>query len=662
MMKKIFLIVSAVFMTSMFSFQPIKAEVTNTPSEVQNKVTKQVGQGNKDITSSQDEIPEKLSTTNYGSQYMTSVSFTDITGNGLSKVNDSDKIKVNYNFSIPGDVHDNETMTLQLPQQLQLVNYTDFTITDSSGDVIAIATSDKTTGVITLTFTKVVENKKDITGSLFFWAKFDKNQIVDGENIFPMPLQGVTQDLTLNVHKVVSTGTGTTNPTVIFKNGSFDKKDPTLINWTITINNANQSLLQPKVIDTIGSGQTLVPGSFTFNYRDQDKKSMNKFTLPAGDEATNDRTTLTMTSTGFEAILENLGKHSTINHYSSAVITYQTKVKDNNTRYINNAGTSDELGLPQQRNASVTNYGNGGSASGSTQEAIDDLTNTIDAATSLDPSDLNSEDATQLTEATTNAQNTVDNETSTKKALDDATAQLDAIMDEVTPGTPIDDGRRQALDNLEQLVEKAKRIDSSLYTEKSWEAVDTALKEAEALLNSEKGTPGSTSLEQIQNSTQKLTDVLSALVTKEQEKLENALTDLQHLVHIADAQQEELFTKETWETLLTANQEAKKILATDKTTLTSDDVLLKIDQLQTALDGLEKVISPTPQEHTQETTLNSAQFNYSNTSPLSKSSSNSNLPATGEVSKFNFNIIGFLLLCLASLLLFLTHKNKHALR
>lgn len=644
-------IITAGFIFSLFQMQSASADTTPPPSGAQEMKLSDSSQTKGTTNAIQSEDKKiSLSAIDHGSQYFTNVSFTDIAGNPLAKVNDSDKVKVNYNFSIPGDIHENEIMSIPLPEQLQMVNYTDFPIMDASGTFIAKASTDKTTGLITITFTDAVENKTDINGSLIFWTKFDKEKLLEGENTFAMPLQGVTTDLTLNVHKVVSTGTGTTNPTVIFKSGSFDKNDPSLINWTVTINNAHQNLLQPKVIDTMGPGQNLVPGTFTFNYRDEKKKSLNKFTLPAGDEVSQGRTRVTLNATGFDIIFENFGSYSTINNYYSAVVTYQTKVDASTTRYVNGVGTLDELGQPQKRNASVVDYGSGGIASGNTQEAVDNLTDTIDSATSLDSSVLTPEDSTKLEEAIQTAQNVVDNETATKEQLDESSNELGHVVEEVTPSDvpPVNEELEQALKDLEQLVQETKEIDPAPYTEDTWQNVETALKESETLLLNEEKNPGSATLEDVKNSSEQLHQALEGLETKEHEAIQGALDQLQKLVAVAETTKELPYTKESWDVLVHAKEEAKDIirLGVDKVTL--QDVLEKQKQLQEALENLvEKVNSPSSSSSPQEVISN-----------IPNATPGRSLPATGEQSNVFLIIGGIFIAILTIVVAFYLNKRQ----
>lgn len=639
------------FIWSGFSMQHVKANMMSVPSEVSGgQITTQSFQ-NKNTPIPVDEQSEtsisKTSLADYGSQYFTQVSFTDIAGNQLAKVDDSDKVKVNYSFSIPGNVHKNETMSIQLPTQLQMVNYTDFPIMDTSGVTIANASIDKGTGLISIIFTSAVENKTDIKGSLFFWAKFDKEKLLEGENSFSMPLQGVTTDLTLNVHKTKNTGTGTTNPTVIFKSGSFDKNDPSLINWTITVNNAHQNLFDPKVTDTIGPGQKLISGTFSFNYRDENKKSLRKFTLPTGNDVSEGFTRVSLTSTGFEMSLESLGSYSIINHYYSVVVNYQTKIDSSTVRYVNSAGMLDELAQPQKRNASVTDYGNGGVASGSVQDGIDMLTDIIDTASGVDSTDLIPEDMSKLKDATNTAQEVVDDETVTQDKLDEASNQLGKVLEEVVPSKvpPIDEAVAKALKELEQLIKKVKTTDSSLYTEKSWQVVEDAVKESEKLISNENEHPGSTSLQSVQKSTSQLNQALNSLITKEHEQLQTALNQLQKLVNIAEAFNKTLYTEESWAALMKAKEEAKRTIVSGISKVTLQEISTKQRQLQKAIEDLIKKV-----------TWSSVSTSQKGIYPKYQKSTNKNLPATGEHSNLLLILGGFFIL--SFVLLLEVQKNK----
>ncbi|MEG0783659.1 Ig-like domain-containing protein, partial [Carnobacterium sp.] len=563
----------------------------------------------------------------YGSQFFYDVSFSDMAGNTLAKVKDTDKIKVNYTFDITTPVKEGETMSIALPAELKLVNYTKFPLKDNDGNTIALATTDKNTGLITLTFTDYVNGKSAISGELFFWAKLDKTKVTDGNNTISMPVNGVTTDLTLKVSKTTGSTSGTTNPTVLFKSGAYDKNDPTLINWTITLNNANQNLFQPTIIDTIGPGQTLVKTSFVVNYRDEAKKSKMKYTLPT--TLTNDRTEVSFTDAGFDLKLENLGSFSIINHYSSAVITYKTKVDNSGTQYINSASSADENNDSQTRNATVKFYGSGGEASGSVNEAIDEISNTIDEAESIDPNELTPSENTQLEESKNTAQTTLDNEDATIEELDKAKENLGEAIQEVTPAKPEENQEvKEAIEKLKEILVVTEGKEATDYTQESWDVLEEVKEKAEVIV--EKGTDDSHS-------------VTVEEVTEIQKQLEEALTqlefiptpetilELENLVIEADNKQKEDYTNETWVPFEESLELAKESLAefkNDPQAVKNSDMEQIIIQLEQAMSQLKKVesqvvelpIVPSKNPHEQQT-----QF-----------------PATGEKHSYLIGLLGIL--------------------
>ncbi|PLS35294.1 hypothetical protein CYV26_06535 [Carnobacterium maltaromaticum] len=431
----------------------------------------------------------------------------------------------------------------------------------------------------------------------------------------------------MKVTKTTGSTTGTTNPTVLFKSGAYDKNDPTLINWTITLNNANQNLFQPTIIDTIGPGQTLVKTSFVVNYRDAAKKSKMKYTLPT--TLTNDRTEVSFTDAGFDLKLENLGSFSIINHYSSAVITYKTKVDNSGTQYVNSASSADENNDSQTRNATVKFYGSGGEASGSVNEAIDEISNTIDEAESIDPNELTPSENTQLEESKNTAQTTLDNEDATIEELDKAKENLGEAIQEVTPAKPEENQDvKEAIEKLKETLVVTEGKEATDYTQKSWDVLEEVKEKAEFIVG--KGTDDSHS-------------VTVEEVTEIQKQLEEALTQLEliptpetilgleSLVIEADNKQKEDYTNETCVPFEESLELAKESLAefkNDPQSVKNSDMEQITIQLEQAMSQLKKVesqvvelpIVPSKKTHEQQ-----AQF-----------------PATGEKHSYLIGLLGIL--------------------
>lgn len=624
-----------------------------TNSTDKHKATTASTQESTDKSSAATEKAAPTAAVDHGSQYFTDVSFTDIAGNPLAKVSDSDKIKVHYTFAIPEAVHPNETMTIQLPEQLKLVNYTDFPLMDAAGNIIANATTDTATGLMTLTFTDSVEGKTDTNGSLFFWAKFDKTKVTDGANTLAMPVNGATTDVQLTVRKSAGTTTGNNNPTVVFKSGAFDKNDPSIINWTITINNAQQRLIQPRILDTIGPGQTLLTNSFIVNYRDTNKKSLKKYSLVPGQDIENSWTKVAQTDTGFQLYLDNLGSASTINNYASAVITYKTKVDASTTRYINGAGTNDEAGQPQNRNASVNVYGSGGSASGTINEAIDQLTDIIDEAESIDETELTPDDAAKLNDEIHKAHEIVDNEEATLEQLDAASDNLEEVIQEVVPSTeqpPVDTKEiEQALKELQAAVDEANNKKAEEYTPESWQPVADAKAQAEKVLKKGQENPANVTLNEVNSAKENLAAAVQKLVKREQpqsnKSLKEALARLEKLLADLNQKVRSLYTEDSWQKVMDLKDEANRLIASGKATLAQVNDL--IQRLTAAMSEL-KLKTTTP--NAENTSVPISTSSYISKSPTT--SYQSSLPKMGEDKGTALLILGILAISLATVMIY----------
>lgn len=224
------------------------------------------------------------------------------------------------------------------------------------------------------------------------------------------------------------------------------------------------------------------------------------------------------------------------------------------------------------------------------------------------------------------------------------------VVEEVTPSDvpPVNEELEQAIKDLEQLVQKTKEIDPAPYTEDTWQNVETALKESEALLSNEEENPGSATLKDVKNSSEQLHQALDGLETKEHEAIQGALDQLQKLVDVAETTKELPYTKESWDILVHAKEEAKDIirLGVDKVTL--QDVLGKQKQLQEALENLvEKVNSTSSSSSPQEVTSN-----------IPNETPGRSLPATGEQSNVFLIMEGIFIGILAIVVAFYLNKRQ----
>ncbi|MBO0472686.1 LPXTG cell wall anchor domain-containing protein [Enterococcus ureasiticus] len=455
----------------------------------------------------------------YGSELLTNVTLTDIVNNPIHRVKSSDKIKVNYSYYLPDDAKAGDELTFELPSILQMVNYSDFPLLSKVGNEIGTAHIDRETNTVTVTFNQFVTDHISISGQFYFWVKLVNDQTEEGVNRVPLPVNGATSDLELTVNKAVGVSTGTTNPTTIFKSGKFDSIDPQKINWTITINNSGQNLLMPIIKDSLGAGQQLLGDTFSINYRDGDKKSLKKYLLPSKIEG--DQTKVEVAADGFILSLENLGSYSAGKGYISAVVNYSTKVTDSSVKYVNTASTLDEDGTPQARNASLTNYANGGIGNGDVNQVIDVITDKIDEVESVDLQELTDSSAKKLTDAKENAQTAVDNENATPSELENVAETLVnqlVTTEEIVQPTDIE--------ALEKIIAENDGLKEEAYTPETWQPWKEKKTEAINLIKIAEETPKEVSRNEIKQTTEELkaarTNLVEAVETSETSESESS--------------------------------------------------------------------------------------------------------------------------------------------
>ena len=458
-------------------------------------------------------------TAEYGSELLTNVSITDSGNNPIHRIKSSDKVKVNYSFYLPDEAQAGDMLVFELPPILQMVNYNDFPLLSQNGSEIGHAKIDRQTNKVTVTFNQYVTDHNSISGQFFFWVKLASDQTLEGVNPMPLPVNGTTSDLNLTVSKMNGATTGITNPTTIFKSGKFDSIDPKKVNWTITLNNSGQNLLTPIIYDQLGQGQALLPETFNVNYRDADKKNIKKYSLPSQIEGV--LTRVEVTPNGFALFLENLGSYSLQNGYVSVVINYSTRVTDSSIKYVNSASTFDEDGALQSRNASLTNYENGGIGNGDVNQAIDSITDKIDEVESIDLNELTDFSAQNLIVAKEKAQTLVDSETATASDLEAATDTLInqlVTTEEIVQPTDIQE--------LQAIIDQNDELREEDYTPETWTPWINKKTEGVSLIQLAKETPKAVSRNEIVTLTQELKTARANLleVTMPSETSESAST------------------------------------------------------------------------------------------------------------------------------------------
>ena len=230
-----------------------------------------------------------------GDRYVTNAELQDGNGDAQTSFDQYDNMQAHYDFTIPANsgVKAGDQMTVDLPKQLILNKSVSFDIVNTDGVVIGKAVADKTTGKLTVTFTDYVEthNNSDITGEMSIWVSWNHDLISSGSSV---PIDwGVAGETTINVND----GEGLPDKNeVLYKWGSVDPDDPTLIHWTVRLNYTLKNIKNAVYTDTLGKNQTLVPGSVDAAHGYYTQNTFNKtLAVPASQIVENGQTGFTIT-------------------------------------------------------------------------------------------------------------------------------------------------------------------------------------------------------------------------------------------------------------------------------------------------------------------------------------------------------------------------------
>ncbi|WP_225428636.1 collagen binding domain-containing protein, partial [Dellaglioa algida] len=230
-----------------------------------------------------------------GDRYVTNAELQDGNGDAQTSFDQYDNMQAHYEFTIPANsgVKAGDQMTVDLPKQLVLNKSVSFDIVNTEGVVIGKAVADKTTGKLTVTFTDYVEthNKSDITGKMSVWVSWNHDLISSGSSV---PIDwGVAGETTINVND----GEGLPDKNeALYKWGSVDPADPTLIHWTVRLNYTLKNIKNAVYTDTLGKNQTLVPGSVDAAHGYYTQNTFNKtLAVPASQIVENGQTGFTIT-------------------------------------------------------------------------------------------------------------------------------------------------------------------------------------------------------------------------------------------------------------------------------------------------------------------------------------------------------------------------------
>ena len=115
-------------------------------------------------------------------------------------------------------------MSVNVPDLLTLSKDITFEIKDEAGNIIGTAVANHLTGVVTVTFLKLVENAtSDIKGSFSVWVNWDEQKVEEDTRVVVDWKDGGTTEVN------IGPATGPDKDEVLYKWGWVDENDSTLI-------------------------------------------------------------------------------------------------------------------------------------------------------------------------------------------------------------------------------------------------------------------------------------------------------------------------------------------------------------------------------------------------------------------------------------------------
>ncbi|MFC0232463.1 Cna B-type domain-containing protein [Vagococcus entomophilus] len=295
-------------------------------------------------------------------QFVTSAQLEDENGNPQPSFGIYDNMQAHWQYNIPAgtDIKTGDTMTVSVPSVFTLATDITFDIKDVSGNVIGHAKADHTTGKVTVTFTEYAEQyaKNGISGDFKIWVHWDQSKVE----------QDTTVPVDWGIGGVTEIDINPANPSpdpseLLYKWGTVDANDPTLIHWTVRVNYAAQEIENGVYTDFVGPNQEMVKGSVA-GIHGRYNADGTVFT-PATDGEIPASSVVYDSPTQFHV---NIGDFK-----DTVLINYDTKATDggNSSKY-ENAGqfTGDNI---QKQEVDLYTPDNGGGGGGETTETVEGI-------------------------------------------------------------------------------------------------------------------------------------------------------------------------------------------------------------------------------------------------------------------------------------------------
>lgn len=213
------------------------------------------------------------------SQFVTSVLLSNTDGPlGNNKISDSSSVNIKYNLEV-GDgnlIDTSQPYTMNLPTEFKRQTVVPIELFNQNG--VKLATVEIRDGIVSIQFDDNVKTMKNVKVFFDFWENFDKTTLnyTDGNDLLFPTKENPENAIHVNFSKSGSGGGSGTS--AISKLLTYDDTDPTIVNWTITVNNGGYEVQDAVFKDVMENMQVYIVGSAQITYRNWNKKTIYTYT------------------------------------------------------------------------------------------------------------------------------------------------------------------------------------------------------------------------------------------------------------------------------------------------------------------------------------------------------------------------------------------------
>ena len=281
---------------------------------------------------------------------------------GTNRIRDTSSVQVTYNLNLGNGsaITTDQPYTMSLPKELNYTTTTPISINTPTGVHLADVTISN--GIISIQFTSDAQSYDNLRINFNFWATFNRSQLnYETGNDLAFPTQ-TNPNNTVHLNFSKSSSGGGSGTSAIAKSLSYEDTDPTIINWTLTVNNGGYPVENASLQDIMENNQDYIPGSMTIIHR-------NWRRAPLTTEHT--EPVITQQADGTQTFNLSFGKLTSSQEQNNAattslVIHYQTRLLYNsaNNRYPNTVSTYDNGSFIDTAVSTATYHGQGGGGEG----------------------------------------------------------------------------------------------------------------------------------------------------------------------------------------------------------------------------------------------------------------------------------------------------------